>query len=90
MLGSHLARQGNDELGEGVDLTVHAQLSTVLFDHDIVAERQAESGALARRLGGTRFMLTGADPGCGSPAEWPVRRAGKHKTLYVLVRRLLS
>jgi hypothetical protein len=29
-------------------------------------------------------MLTGADPSCGSFAEWPVRRAGKHKTLYVI------
>jgi hypothetical protein len=31
-------------------------------------------------------MLTGADPSCGSFAEWPVRRAGKHKTLYVIAR----
>jgi hypothetical protein len=33
-------------------------------------------------------MLTGADPGCGSLAEWPVRRAGKHKTLYVIIRKI--
>jgi hypothetical protein len=32
-------------------------------------------------------MLTGADPSCGSLAEGPVRRAGKHKTLYVIARR---
>jgi hypothetical protein len=31
-------------------------------------------------------MLTGADPNCGSLAERPVRRAGKHKTLYVIAR----
>jgi len=33
-------------------------------------------------------MLTGADPSCGSLAEGPVRRAGKHKTLYVIKTRL--
>jgi hypothetical protein len=39
------------------------------------------------RFSSTRFMLTGADPSCGSLAEWPVRRAGKHKTLYVIIRK---
>jgi bacterioferritin-associated ferredoxin len=33
-------------------------------------------------------MLTGADPSCGSLAEGPVRRAGKHKTLYVIIRKI--
>jgi hypothetical protein len=33
-------------------------------------------------------MLTGADPSCGSLAEGPVRRAGKHKTLYVIMRKM--
>jgi hypothetical protein len=33
----------------------------------------------------TAGMLTGANPSCGSLAEWPVRRAGKHKTLYIMV-----
>jgi hypothetical protein len=32
--------------------------------------------------------LTGADPSCGSLAEGPVRRAGKHKTLYVIIRKI--
>jgi hypothetical protein len=33
-------------------------------------------------------MPPGADPSCGSFAEGPVRRAGKHKTLYVIMQEM--
>ena len=41
-----------------------------------------------KRFSSTRFMLTGAAPSCGSLAEGPVRRAGKQKTLYVIIRKI--
>ena len=49
---SHRAGQRNDELGELAEAAIHSQCPPVLFDNDIVAERQAEPRALASRFGG--------------------------------------
>ena len=50
----------------------------MLLDDDVVAERQAEPGALARRLGGEeRIDRTRQPPGgwaaltCTTPCAWP-------------------
>src|SRR3954447_17091244 len=47
-----MARHGYNELGVAVDLAVDVHLSIVLFDHNVMADRQAETSALAGRLGG--------------------------------------
>src|SRR5258708_6458971 len=46
------ARQADGKLGELAQLAVYRDRAAMLLRHDVVADRQAEPGALAGRLGG--------------------------------------
>ncbi len=46
------ARQHDPELGEFAGLGLDLDRAAVLLDDDVVAEREAETGAFAGRLGG--------------------------------------
>src|SRR6187397_2644406 len=47
-----LARQDDADLGEGAGLRIDLDRSSMLLDHDVVADGEAEAGAFAGRLGG--------------------------------------
>jgi hypothetical protein len=49
-------RQPDDEFGVFADLAVDPDCAAVLLGHDIVADREAESGALAGRLGREEWL----------------------------------
>src|ERR1700732_403240 len=51
-LGGRRPRQRNDEFGKCAWFGSDVDLAAMLFHHDVVAHRQAKSGALARRFGG--------------------------------------
>src|SRR5215831_16955884 len=46
------SRQPNSELGEIADLAIDGDRAAVLLGHDVVTDRETETGALAGRLGG--------------------------------------
>ena len=48
----HLARQGNNEFGEHIDLAFHRDPAAMLLRDDVVGDRQTEASALAGWLGG--------------------------------------
>src|SRR5258707_2054605 len=47
-------RQRNNEFGKCARLGIDVDLAAMLFHHDVVAHRQAKSGALAGRFGGEK------------------------------------
>src|SRR5271165_2653040 len=53
---SRSARQINSELGKLAELAVDGDRTAVLLHNDVVADRQAEPGALAGRLGGEKRL----------------------------------
>ena len=52
LVREHLARQGDDEFGERIDLAIDGDRAAMLLRDDVVGDRQAKPGALAGWLGG--------------------------------------
>jgi hypothetical protein len=56
------------------------------YGYLLFGAREGVFGASARELSGAAVLGLKGDPSSGFLAEWPVRRAGKRKTLYVIMR----
>src|SRR6202035_3071424 len=100
LYGDRRPRQRNNEFGKCAGLGIDVDLAAVLFHHDVVAHRQAKSGALTRWFGGEKRIehflpyfqrdpgAVVADPDFDPVAE--IFRGGAQGRLKALLARLLA
>ena len=77
-----MARQPYRELAEFADRAVYGDAAAVLLGHDVVADRQAETGAFARWLGGEEWLEQFV-PDVGRNADAIVTDADLHRVTQV-------